>query len=321
MSDMGSGPPGGDTPTCEIGLAIQADLLTADGTDLAAFGRAVLDAGLGYVSIGDHVSHRGGQGLDGIVAATALLAAQPRLRVVVGAYQLALRHPFVVARQLATLTALAPRRLILAVGAGGDDRREVLNCGVDPRTRGDRLNESIALLHRLLAGENVDHHGTHFDLEQAFISDGGPPPDLVVAGRGEAASKRAARFGTGWLGLLVTPGRYHEMRTSVVAEAEALGRPTPTWFGLNVWCAPAENERESRERLAESLTRSFGSAADRALRYCGVGDTTKIASWLAGYVHAGAAHLSLTVPARHAEEAVERAHSLATALAEHVQSP
>lgn len=304
----------------EIGLAIQSDLLTAPGTDLTAFGRAVLDAELDYVSVGDHIGHRGGQGIDGLVAATALLAAQPRLRVVVGAYQLALRHPYAVARQLATLTALAPHRLVLAVGAGGDDRGEVLNCGVDPRTRGDRLNESLDLLQRLLTGEIVDHHGRHFDLHQAHISDSGPPPHLIVAGRGDAAIKRAARYGAGWLGLFVTPQRYHETRTAVLAKADALGRPTPAWFGLNVWCAPAANEHDSRDQLTEALTRTFGSSTDRVLPHCGVGDTIDIAAWLARYVHAGADHLSLTVPAGHAEEAVERAHTLATALAGHVRT-
>lgn len=306
--------------TCEVGLAIQSELLTALGTNLAAFGQAVLDAGLDYVSVGDHVGHRGGRGLDGLVAATALLAAEPRLRVVVGAYQLALRHPYAVARQLATLTAFAPHRLVLAVGAGGDDRREVVNCGVDPGTRGDRLNEGLDLLRRLLAGEVVDHHGRHFDLDQAHISDSGPPPDLIVAGRGDAAIKRAARYGAGWLGLFVTPQRYHETRMAVLTEADALGRPAPTWFGLNVWCAPAASEHDSKDQLTEALTRTFGPTADRVLPHCGVGDTGGVAAWLAEYVHAGAGHLSLTVPARHAEEALERAQPLATALAGHIRT-
>ncbi|MEO3856354.1 LLM class flavin-dependent oxidoreductase [Acrocarpospora sp. B8E8] len=296
---------------CAVGIAIQPDLLTA--TDLAQFAQAVRDAGLDHVSVGDHVSYRGGQGIDGLVAAAALLAAGPDLRVVVGAFQLALRHPLVAARQLATVTSFAPGRIVLAVGAGGDDPREVSNCGVDPRRRGERLNESLDVLTRLMRGEVVDHHGAHFDLEQASIVPTGPAPPLVIAGSGEAAIERAATYGSGWLGLLCTPRRYRETRQEIVRRAAALGRPAPDWFGLNVWCA------SSRGQLESSLSRWFGPAAPRLLHLCGVGEDSEIAAWLAGYIAAGATRLSISVPAAEAVEAVERVAMLAELLTEQVE--
>ncbi|MET8050001.1 MULTISPECIES: LLM class flavin-dependent oxidoreductase [unclassified Streptosporangium] len=301
---------------CAVGIAIQPDLLTAPATDLALFAQSVHDAGLDHVSVGDHVSYRGGQGIDGLVAATALLTAGPELHVVVGAFQLALRHPLVAARQLATVTSFAPGRLVLAVGAGGDDPREVSNCGVDPRSRGKRLNESLDVLTRLMRGEVVDHHGAHFDLEQASIATTAPAPPLVVAGSGEAAIERAAAYGSGWLGLLCTPRRYRETRREIVRRTAALGRPAPDWFGLNVWCASAG---QSRQELESSLGRWFGPAAPRLLHLCGVGEESQIAAWLADYVAAGATRLSISVPAAEAVEAVERVARLAELLAEQVE--
>lgn len=302
--------------TCAVGIAIQPDLLTAPATDLARFARAVRDAGLDHVSVGDHVSYRGGQGIDGLLAAAALLAAGPELRVVVGAFQLALRHPLIAARQLATVTSFAPGRLVLAVGAGGDDPREAANCGVDPRSRGKRLNESLDVLSRLMRGEVVDHHGVHFDLEQASIATTGPAPPLVIAGAGEAAVERAATYGSGWLGLLCTPRRYRETRQEIVRRTAALGRPAPDWFGLNVWCASAG---QSGQELESSLGRWFGPAAPRLLHLCGVGEDHRIAAWLAEYVAAGATRLSISVPAAKAVEAVERVAVLAELLTEQIE--
>lgn len=86
--------------------------------------RALEAAGVDHLAVGDHVSFRGGLGFDGLVHAAHLLALSDRLPVHVGVYLLALRHPVVVVRQLADLTALAPARLVFGVGVGGEDRHE-----------------------------------------------------------------------------------------------------------------------------------------------------------------------------------------------------
>src|SRR5207245_11285741 len=103
-------------------------------------------AGAGHVVVADHVSFRGGDGFDGLVSAGSVLAAHDTLGAYVSVYLLALRHPVPVARQLATLAELHPGRLVLGVGVGGDDRAEVIACGVDPRTRGRRTDEALAVL-------------------------------------------------------------------------------------------------------------------------------------------------------------------------------
>ena len=85
-----------------------------------------------------------GAGSDGLITATSLLAAQAELPVYVGLYLLPLRHPVPVARQLATIAQLAPGRLTLGVGIGGEDPHEIEICGVDPKTRGRRMDEMPA---------------------------------------------------------------------------------------------------------------------------------------------------------------------------------
>src|SRR5262245_30791762 len=110
--------------------------------------RALLErvaaAGLDHVFVADHVSFHAGFGMDGLLQAATLAATEPALDVVVGVYLLALRHPVPVARQIATLCESAPGRLVLGVGVGGEDRHEIEICGVDPKTRGRRTDESLA---------------------------------------------------------------------------------------------------------------------------------------------------------------------------------
>ena len=82
----------------------------------------------------------GGTRFDGLVQATALTLLHPTLPIYSGVYPLPLRHPVLVARQLADISRLAPRRLIFGVGVGGENRHEVSICGVDPATRGLRID-------------------------------------------------------------------------------------------------------------------------------------------------------------------------------------
>jgi alkanesulfonate monooxygenase SsuD/methylene tetrahydromethanopterin reductase-like flavin-dependent oxidoreductase (luciferase family) len=65
-----------------------------------------------------------------------------------------------------------------------------------PPLRIDRLSEAIPLIKRLLTGETVTHHGTHYELEGA--STGVPPvqkprPPLAIGGGGPRMLKLAVR--------------------------------------------------------------------------------------------------------------------------------
>ncbi|MBV8991873.1 MAG: LLM class flavin-dependent oxidoreductase, partial [Solirubrobacterales bacterium] len=70
----------------------------------------ITDHGSDHVCIGDHVSFFVGVGWDALIAATSLLTHYEELPVYVGLYPLPLRHPVLVARQLASIAELAPGR-------------------------------------------------------------------------------------------------------------------------------------------------------------------------------------------------------------------
>src|SRR5215469_4375996 len=152
------------SPATKVGMFPPVPLLP--GGDPAAardFLAQAGEAGIDYVCCGDHVSFFG-IGFDGLTQATALAMLHPALPVHIGVYLLPLRHPVLVARQLADFAMLAPGRLVFGVGVGGEDRHEIAICGVDPATRGRRMDECLTVLRGLLTGNPVTWHGEFFDL-------------------------------------------------------------------------------------------------------------------------------------------------------------
>src|SRR5581483_7334405 len=139
-------------------------------------------AGIDHICCGDHVSFFGGMGFDGLVQAAALTTLDPALPVYTGVYLLPLRHPVLVARQLADIARIAPGRLIFGTGIGGEDRREVAACGVDPATRGLRMDECLTIVRQLLTGKAVTFHGTFFDLDEAVIAPAPAEPVPIIIG-------------------------------------------------------------------------------------------------------------------------------------------
>src|SRR3984885_11093851 len=179
-----------------VGMFPPLDLLERGPEQAQAYLARVSGAGLDHVCCGDHVSFVAGAGFDGLVQATALAMLHPTLPVHTGVYLLPLRHPVLVARQLADISQIAPGRLIFGVGIGGEDRHEVSSCGVDPATRGLRMDECLTVVRQLLTGKPVTFHGTFFDLDETVIA---PMPaeaiPIIIGGRSDAAVRRAGRLG------------------------------------------------------------------------------------------------------------------------------
>jgi probable F420-dependent oxidoreductase len=130
-----------------------------------------------------------------------------RIRLGTHVYLLGLRHPFVSARAVQTLDLASGGRAEFGVGAGWL-RSEWRAAELDPRTRGRRLDEAIGVCRRLWTEEVVEHHGDFYDFEPVMFVPKPvqrPHPPILVGGDSEAALRRAARLGDGWIGLTYTP--------------------------------------------------------------------------------------------------------------------
>jgi alkanesulfonate monooxygenase SsuD/methylene tetrahydromethanopterin reductase-like flavin-dependent oxidoreductase (luciferase family) len=264
-------------------------------------------SGLDHVFVADHVSFHTGFGMDGIVQAATLLASEPTLTVQIGVYLLALRHPVPVARQLATLAESAPGRLVLGVGVGGEDRHEIEICGVDPRTRGRRTDAALEALRGLLSGQRFTQSCEFWAFEDALIRPAPAPPiPIVIGGRSDAALRRAARHGDGWLGVWCSPSRYAQTLARVREQAEAAGRKGVAWqHGLQIWVGVDDARARARERLAASMQSMYRIPFERFEKYSPYGGAKEIAEFLAPYVEAGCGSFNVMAVAPSSERAID----------------
>jgi alkanesulfonate monooxygenase SsuD/methylene tetrahydromethanopterin reductase-like flavin-dependent oxidoreductase (luciferase family) len=279
--------------------------LDADATRRAQTVADLEAAGMDHLVVGDHVSFFGGFGLDGLLHAAHLLALSPRLRVHVGVYLLALRHPVVVARQLADLERLAPGRLVLGVGVGGEDRHEFEVCGVDPATRGARTDEALRMLRGLATGEPVSADGPHFPVQDARVLPPVPSLQVVVGGRSDAAVTRAAVLADGWLGIWVSARRFAQVTGQVAERAAAAGRTGVAWqHGLQVWCGFGTSRETAVRPLAEAMEAVYMTPYAAFERYSPAGTPQEVAAFLRPYVDAGCRSINLTPVAADPAEAL-----------------
>ena len=278
--------------------------------------RQALDAGISHFSVADHVSFHTGLGFDGLLLASMLSTLDDRLEVVIGVYLLALRHPVLVARQLASLAEVAPGRLTLGVGIGGEDPHEFEICGVDPRQRGRRTDEMLKALALLMSGKAVSYECEFFSFEEALIR---PAPDpaipIVVGGRSQAALKRAGALGDGWLGIWSTPERFGERLRQVEDFAEAAGREHVQWnHGYQPWVCVDDDETRAREKLAKRMQSVYKIPFERFERYAPYGSPARVADALAAFGEEGCHYLNVINVAESPQASIEGMARLCEAL-------
>jgi probable F420-dependent oxidoreductase len=137
--------------------------------------------------------------LDPFCLASMLGAVTTRLRFHTFVVKLPIRHPVLVAKQLASTAVLTGDRFSFGVGSSPwpEDYRL---CGVPWEGRGARMDETIAILRGLLRGGFFRFDGECFHVESIKMCPvPSRPVPLLVGGHSEAALRRAARLGDGWM--------------------------------------------------------------------------------------------------------------------------
>lgn len=151
--------------------------------------------------------------VDPLVGIAAMAAVTTRLTFLTNVVKLPIRHPLLVAKQVASLAALSDDRFALGVGLSWMPE-EFAWTGTDKRTRGARTDEAIEIIRAVCAGGGprwVEHHGRHYDFDRLMIS---PAPErpvpIYVGGHSTPSLRRAARLGDGWVSANVTTTRLAE---------------------------------------------------------------------------------------------------------------
>jgi alkanesulfonate monooxygenase SsuD/methylene tetrahydromethanopterin reductase-like flavin-dependent oxidoreductase (luciferase family) len=225
------------------------------------------------------------------VAATA--TTRPTLGTCV--LQLPLRRPSAVAKQATALQLLSGGRFVLGVGVGIHEG-EYQRAGVDFHCRGRLMDEGVA------------------EVRQAWVADGtsdyvmepsSAPVPLWFGGASDAARRRAAAAGDGWIPLFLTPDDYATSLGLLRRETETAGRdPDAVTAGVVVFACVGDDD--AAVRGADWLSDMYRLPPKAFARHLAAGSPDTCAQRLHLYAEAGARHIVIMVAGSPAIEHFEQ---------------
>lgn len=180
------------------GLKLMSELRDARG--LVRQAEMAHDAGLGFVSISDHIhpwlsDHDHSPFAWSVLGAIA--ARVPDLELATGVTCPTGRyHPVIVAHAAATVATMSDRRLTLALGSGERLNEHVTGQpfpAIDLRL--EMLSEAIDIIRSLQSGDYITHRGAHFTAEDVRLFDLPDEPINLVMAISGPASLEVARNG------------------------------------------------------------------------------------------------------------------------------
>jgi len=258
---------------------------------------AVLAEELGFDSIWstDHLSFVNPI-LEGLISLAAMAGYTQRVALGVGVLLLPLRHPSLVAKQVASLDYLSGGRTIFGIGVGGEGAKDFEAVEIPRNERGARTDEALGVLRRLWSGEAVSHHGRFYSFEDIQITPAPlqrPGPPIWVGGRSPAALRRTGREGDGWLAYPASPKRVAADWDVIRSEADAAGRSADDIvFGQTLTIAVAGDTQQAKRQVAEHLSARYGRSYDpeKVTSFSVVGPPDACSEQLQAYIETGVRH-------------------------------
>lgn len=159
------------------------------------------DAIYPYTADGDRSFLEGKEFIEPFVLAAFLGAITERIRFNTFVVKFPLRAPVLAAKQAFSVARMTGDRLGLGIGIGTSPYPDdYLMAGVDPAHKGARMDEAIEIFRGLESGDFFEFHGRFYDIPSLKVC---PVPSrpipLLVGGHSEAALRRAATMGDGWM--------------------------------------------------------------------------------------------------------------------------
>ena len=219
------------------------------------------------------------------LAVAAVTTTKPMLGTCV--LQLPLRPSAVVAKQATALQLLSGGRFVLGLGVGIHES-EYVRAGVDYHRRGQLMDEGVAGLRRAWAGPEAG--ATDYVQEPASA-----PVPLWFGGSSDAARKRAAAVGDGWVPLFLAPDDYEPALAALRRETAEAGRdPEAVQAGVVVFACVGDDD-QAPARGAEWLSDLYRLPPKAFQRHLVAGSPETCAAALDRYAEAGARHILVMV--------------------------
>lgn len=129
----------------------------------------------------------------------AMGAVTERLRFTTFVVKLPIRHPVLVAKSVTSVAVLTNNRFGFGVGLSPWPE-DFQVCGQEWKSRGKRMNEMIDIIRGLSKGGFFSYKGAFYDIPSIKLCPVPTQPiPILIGGHSDAALRRAARIGDGWM--------------------------------------------------------------------------------------------------------------------------
>jgi probable F420-dependent oxidoreductase len=284
-------------PLASIGVSLTASLRHGQLDVQALKQDAQRIEQLGYDGIwsGDHIIMYNPM-LDVMTVLATYAAVTERVHIGTAVYLVPLRHPIAIAKQITSLDLLSGGRFIFGVGVGGEIKKEFEAVGVPVTERGRRTDEGLDIITRVLSQDHVTYEGKIFNIEDVTLAPRPvqqPHPPIWVGGRSEAAMRRAARYGSCWLGYLNSVSQVRDAMRRIRDTAPAYGREAADIAGGVLMFTAIDKDYESaKQRAIADLSKRYNQPFEKLVeRYCVMGTPAQCVEQIQAYMEAGMTHL------------------------------
>ena len=136
------------------------------------YSRRTEERGFESLTVWDHLTDApglyGGSWMDPLICLSAAAACTERIKLGTHILVLPLRHPVLLAKEIATLDYISGGRFFFGVGPGWS-KPEFDAMGIDLRERGRRTDEILDACKRLLTEKHVSFKGEFFEFDDVTI--------------------------------------------------------------------------------------------------------------------------------------------------------
>ncbi len=260
------------------------------------------EAGYDAVWVGDSIVAK--PRLEPLTTLAYLAGITTRVRLGTAVLLPALRHPVVLAGQIANVDQISRGRVVLGLGVGWSlpsAEREWAACGADHKRRVRRLEEHVEIWRTLWRGEPVSQRGEDYELTEHTIgplpwTEAGPPVLITAGNRGELLPAQLDRFARLGDGIITTYVHAEECRVIRARAEEArlrCGRPRAE-FPLCVYTTVRlEDDLRVAERVTTEFLAAYYGGGVHSRGTMGLGPAPAVIAALRRYAEAGVTDLCL----------------------------
>ncbi len=221
---------------------------------------------------------------------TCAATVTSRVRLGTAVYLFVLRNPILAAKTIATLDYLSAGRVTMGISLGGRDN-EFEPLGAPMKRRVSRFEEGLTLMRKLWTEKDVTFHGRYFNVDNVNID---PKPvqkpglPIIMGGAADAALKRSAEQGDGWVaGGAASTDAFGAAWQKVRDYAQAAGKnPDGLDSGKLMYINVGDDRQKCKEEL-EAFTHAYYGPQYDVENSCAFGPATECAAKIQPYIDAG----------------------------------